>query len=309
MCGIYGWSVKTKTKKLKTLSTVLSVLNDTRGGQSYGAWTPTRIMKDVGYSAEVSHQLARYREVFAHTRYATKGKICPENAHPFTIGKIVGAHNGQIYNHAEMNAKYSRAFEVDSQQIFAHLDSDASLEELEGYGTIEYHKEGVDGIYLAIISSSGVLSVAETSFGVAWSSNKDHLKQALLSICETPRFFDLKDHNVYVARGGVLYDTEKTLKLKEQKGDWRNGFGGSMYASPPEPFRRFRGKQYSTPPSPPTRRTKGKSSTAAEGVVSEGKNVIDHGVECQLCGELMWPSISRMADCCDNCLNKVVGGM
>lgn len=51
-----------------------------------------------------------------HNRYATRGKVSLDNAHPFEIDNIVGMHNGTL-----KNTKYSHPNKTDSQLLFEDI--------------------------------------------------------------------------------------------------------------------------------------------------------------------------------------------
>lgn len=59
------------------------------------------------------------RVLLGHNRAATKGKVVAENAHPFTYGNIIGAHNGTL-NYWGRLLDGSK-FDVDSKAIFNHI--------------------------------------------------------------------------------------------------------------------------------------------------------------------------------------------
>lgn len=55
-----------------------------------------------------------------HNRYATKGKVNDENAHPFHHNSVVGAHNGTLTSTYPLED--GNKFDVDSEAIFFNLD-------------------------------------------------------------------------------------------------------------------------------------------------------------------------------------------
>lgn len=89
-----------------------------------------------------------------HTRFATHFNSKQDDcAHPFREGKVVGAHNGVIYNwrSIEDRLRYKGQiggyYKVDSQVIFGLLnrfkDPNKALEELDGYFAVTWMKGGL----------------------------------------------------------------------------------------------------------------------------------------------------------------------
>lgn len=64
-----------------------------------------------------------------HNRAATKGKVTEDNAHPFDIGNIVGAHNGTVSEDQIKGLHEASKYEVDSQILFSHINH-ASVEDV-----------------------------------------------------------------------------------------------------------------------------------------------------------------------------------
>lgn len=149
-----------------------------------------------------------------HTRAPTTGKIAKENSHPFEFGNIVGAHNGIIHNHEQLNRQYDRKFEVDSMHIFAHMAEGKELSDLRGYGAIEFvRSENPDIICLAKISSTGSLAIFETAYGIFWSSDDDHLKAALDAGGLKYKEYEVKEHVEYFTQKGQVF-VDKSIKHK-----------------------------------------------------------------------------------------------
>jgi hypothetical protein len=62
--------------------------------------------------------------LMGHNRWATKGEIIKENAHPFTFGHITGCHNGTLDAFDMKALKEGDTFEVDSKAIFRNIELD-----------------------------------------------------------------------------------------------------------------------------------------------------------------------------------------
>lgn len=189
MCGIFGWALSEDAialfgeQGLRDLANVLSETNDARGGDSWGYYGYSARQDDyttnrgLGKITPIVDELLEYSVVMAHCRNATTGEVTVENSHPFKVGNLLGAHNGCVYNHRELNNKYSRDFSVDSQHIFQHISEGTSIEDIIGYGSLEWVdlSDRKDLIYLFKQRQSlSVLRVKEDNsdkiLGTVWSS-------------------------------------------------------------------------------------------------------------------------------------------
>lgn len=222
MCGIFGWDFPqgVNERRLAVLATALSYLNDLRGGHSWGTYSldDKNVYRGLGDISSVAHGLTSYVHMMAHTRMASTGRVVAANAHPFEIGTLIGAHNGCIANHTELNRKYRRNFEVDSQHIFAHLAEGKKLDELLGWGTIEWVDLRDPGsVLLCKLSAGGALAVSRTAKvkGVVWSSTDEHLEKALESAALVADKVQIEPFVVYQVTDGEIFRTEQKLQMGE----------------------------------------------------------------------------------------------
>lgn len=224
MCGIFGYNFKNGTiseGRRAILGNNLAKLNDRRGGHSYGLASleanTVDINRGLGDMADHAWLLADASFVMAHTRYATIGAKTVENAHPFEINNIIGAHNGGVTNHYELDKKYKRTTSVDSQHLFYHLDEDRPFSDIEGYGAIEWLKRdeleaGIRRVFLSKLKG-GMLAIfgigdpsADKSDGVVWSSDEKHLLEALYNAgIENFYPFKVEEGAIFYVQDGEVY--------------------------------------------------------------------------------------------------------
>ncbi len=243
MCGIFGFAIKKNSKLISNqqigmLTYLLSLLNDKRGGDSWGYVGITNdqqmnIERGLGDLSDVPFKLLGYRKLMAHTRFSTKGAKTVENAHPFEIGNIIGAHNGMIYNHEQLNKTYNRECTVDSQHLFHHINEARNFDDLNGYGAIEWF-QGRDpsSVYLCQLHN-GDLSIYGIGTnkgqvdGVVWSSDYRHLEMAL-KLCglknKTFRYSIQQGQVYYANENGLFYDKDRIYTLNK---DFKFSYGNT----------------------------------------------------------------------------------
>lgn len=216
MCGLFGWQWQTPPKQgsLSVLAAVLCAENDHRGGHSWGMALNGRVHKGLGCIAQgVNPQrLARSHYLMAHTRYATTGEITADNAHPFIMNGLIGAHNGIVSNHQALNARYQRRCTVDSQHLFWHLSERLPLQSLTAYGAITYQHVGQPHVLYLGTCNGGELAVATVTDGahakgVVYSSTANALRQALALARLTGKLLTLDEASIYRCEAGSIART------------------------------------------------------------------------------------------------------
>lgn len=234
MCGIFGYSFKDdaiEPARRAILGSALARKNDQRGGDSWGIANIDAkknhfdISRQLGTMEFHAYQFIEGNTILAHTRAATVGAKTIENAHPFHVGKIIGAHNGAIYNYHDLNKKYKRDCDVDSMHIFHHLNAGLPFDDLEGYGSIEWvSKEDLSKIYLCRLRN-GMLSIfgigdkeTKKTVGVVWSSDDKHLIESMYC-AGIKNFFPYKVEEgalYFVSDGAVYIAQAKKMSIGER---------------------------------------------------------------------------------------------
>lgn len=130
MCGLVG-AVGALGHQEKEIVKQLFILDIIRGHHSSGIAvvnaekkatvikeleTPFELFVRDDYKKELASDV---NLLMCHNRYATRGATSVENAHPFEMEHIIGAHNGTI--HTAWKMKDGNKFAVDSQAIFNNI--------------------------------------------------------------------------------------------------------------------------------------------------------------------------------------------
>lgn len=236
MCGIYGVQTATGEKLSLYESTVITHTlareMESRGRDSFGSITlpDGRLYKGLGRVAEAGVKLLKAASestcFLAHTRAATVGEVSIKNCHPFEVGNVLGVHNGSIYNYKDLNDKYGRQAEVDSEHLFYNLNEGLDLNEIEGYGVFFWtlKDEKYSNIYLAK-TYTGCLTVAKlyrgdskeegnNSIATIWASESAAIRKAtsILGLSYVEIIID--PAMVYYLNGGEVYKTDKPFRIK-----------------------------------------------------------------------------------------------
>jgi hypothetical protein len=210
-----GYRIHTPFQSQDRLISAMAKATTKRGNHSWGMWSAedNKITKDVGSLTSSKTLLYHFLSAMVHTRFATTGNVTKRNAHPFRFKNIVGAHNGMVFNHQELNVKYNRKCQVDSEHIFMHLAEGRDLTEIEGYGAIEWADLCTGEMHVCRFVS-GDLAIAATPYGVFWMSNIKDLKEIMrkfrmrCSIEEAPENVILTVRDDHFAMGDELEISE-----------------------------------------------------------------------------------------------------
>lgn len=160
MCGIIGYTGNKEVKDI--LIQALSLL-EYRGYDSAGIAVSdkqtgnTDIYKCAGRVADLE-KLLEGENVDAtcgigHTRWATHGGVCDENAHPHRAGEVTLVHNGIIENYRELIAEYHLANKLKSQ-----TDSEVAAAVLDHFYT-KYKRNAKKAIAKTVAELKGTYAL------------------------------------------------------------------------------------------------------------------------------------------------------
>ena len=207
MCGIIGYAGSLNAfeilrKGLKRL--------EYRGYDSAGVavvGSGIKIEKDAGKVEEILKKKLEGRIGIGHTRWATHGRVCRENAHPHTDceGRVAVVHNGIIENYAEIKEELERRghrfrSETDTE-VIAHL-----IEENLKFGAFEAVKRAVRRLK----GSYAIAVVIENEPKVFFAREK------------SPLVIGLSDHGNFLASDftAFLEHTNRVVFIRDGEVGW-----------------------------------------------------------------------------------------
>lgn len=156
MCGIIGYTGKGNAEQI--MLDALELL-EYRGYDSAGiallGKEGTQIVKRAGRVKDLRNLCAEKKLEgqcgIGHTRWATHGGVCDENAHPHRFGRVTLIHNGIIENYRELMEKYDLAGKLASQ-----TDSEVVAAVLEHF----YSGDPYSAIRRTVLKLKGTFALA-----------------------------------------------------------------------------------------------------------------------------------------------------
>lgn len=242
MCGLIGIFGKIGPNQLDIFDEMFQ-LNVLRGTDSCGIavikGAETEIIKDVmwpddllvqeEYTKAIADQEA-ITGLIGHNRAQTRGKVSPENAHPFKIENITLAHNGTVRTFRFPGPDK----ETDSETICNHInksDIDQVWKWIEGAAALAYHDKRTSKMYLAtngqrplgFLIHDGVMYFASEPWMIVTAFYRMNIKIKL------DQFWVLDKNKLYefdIVDGKVQYTARKLEEYTAPPYDYSNRRNG-----------------------------------------------------------------------------------
>lgn len=217
MCGIIAFSGNPDNKFNIDKIKLLLMLNQDRGKDSYGYYTPeTGIIKDTGKVElcliKKDFTVPESSTFIGHVRSSTVGASVKDNAHPFNYGNIVLAMNGTLTNHWDLLRDYKfkyMDFDVDSQVLAAMINKDqnkSALSKILGSCAVVYTDTTTGNLY-CYRNNDRPLFRGNIDGSMYISSIENSLK--IIGCVDVKEF---KEDNLYEIKDGAITTTYKVKR-------------------------------------------------------------------------------------------------
>lgn len=192
MCGLVGVAKFSNTGLFQeqcNVFTDLLIADSVRGPDSTGLFYVTKkgrgsFLKQVGNPYNLIYTKQFYKAVSAteqpyrvllagHNRWATKGKVSIENAHPFMHRNIMLMHNGTLTEYD----KLPKQFDVDSQALcysIAEWGLDKTISHIKGAYALVYYDSQTQTLNFARNYERPLfLAINQAESELIWASEKE----------------------------------------------------------------------------------------------------------------------------------------
>jgi len=174
--------------------------------------------------------------IVGHHRYATKGKVSDENAHPFQHGHITLVHNGTI--HSGLDVKQD---EVDSDKLckaIADVGVRKAFSKISGaYACVWYDAKEKKLFFLK--NSQRPLSIAKVHGNFYWASERPMLEWLIIrnysqtSLDKDTKFYTIADDHLHWFDGNELQYDDKNKIVREWETQYPKKHLYVPYTPPP----------------------------------------------------------------------------